>query len=136
MADDEMIEVVAPPPLGAGDSPAGVIPQPMPPVRPPLGAGDAIGSAPMVQVSAPPPLGAGETPPGIVPQIMAPAPSPLGAGETPPGVLIAEMPPVRSAPGAGDLVGPETLFDVRALAPPGPGELAVPRPAIRIARHP
>jgi hypothetical protein len=45
------------------------------------------------------------------------------------------MPPVAPAPGPGDHIGPESEFDVRALPAFGPGEMAVPRPVIRLRKR-
>ena len=102
-------------------------------VRAPRGPGDpdprfTVSTAAAVA----PPLGPGD----VDPRSSSAAPavavrSPLGPGELSDGSTVQEMPPVPPPARPGDQVGPDSEFEVRAVPAFGPGDLAVPRPAIR-----
>lgn len=100
----------------------------MPAVSVPDGDGD-VG-----QMSVPAPLGPGDADPRSTVQVARPVEPPLGPGDTPRDATVQAMPDVKPAAGPGDSVGPESEYEMRALPAFGPGDIAVPRPAIRLKR--
>ena len=81
-------------------------------------------------MTVPPARGPGD---GIAVGVVMSVSPPLGPGETPAGVAVAPMRMVPAPLGPGDSEGPVSAYETRAYQAFGPGDIAVPRPALKRA---